>query len=258
MDEFPEGAEVIPFTSFREDELIVDLVQQLDLAEKPPASLCIDATGFMRPQLLFLMRYLADQGLTRFDMLYSEPSQYSRKSETQFARSSAFEIRQVSGYEGSHSTDLSNDILLIGVGYDHDRIGQILASKESAKLVQLHAFPSLSSDMYHESLLRLNRIDGTLPRIAEDQVFFASANDPFVTAAVISDEIRKLNARRRITNLYLSPLATKAQTIGFGLYYLRERSRLPTSVIFPFSETYNRQTSSGVGRIWKYPIDLSN
>ena len=40
--------------------------------------LCVDITGLMRPHILFLMAHLQDIGVTKFDLLYTEPAQYSR------------------------------------------------------------------------------------------------------------------------------------------------------------------------------------
>ena len=48
---------------------------------------------------------------------------------------------------------------------------------------------------------------------------FAPANDPFVTAQELKLFIEKLNGRKEITNIYLSPLSTKAQALGFALYF---------------------------------------
>ena len=90
----------------------------------------------------------------------------------------------------------------------------------------------------------------------ESSSFFAPANDPFVTAAVLQEIVKGLVTRNRLTNLYLSPLATKPQVLGFGLFYLTEWRNAPASLIFPFCQTYERETSAGIARIWKYTVDL--
>jgi hypothetical protein len=64
------------------------------------------------------------------------------------------------------------------------------------------------------------------------------------------------HSRSTIKNLYLSPLATKAQVIGFGLFYLMECINEPVSILFPFSNRYNRETSTGLSESWKYHIDF--
>ncbi|MCC6362226.1 MAG: hypothetical protein IT165_01810 [Bryobacterales bacterium] len=42
--------------------------------------LCIDITGFIRPYLLFFVKWLFERGVQRFDALYSEPIIYSKPS----------------------------------------------------------------------------------------------------------------------------------------------------------------------------------
>jgi hypothetical protein len=106
--------------------------------------------------------------------------------------------------------------------------------------------------MYQENELRA--------ALAEEAVgtavsHFAPANDPFSTATVLH-EIVRLNSRREpITNLYLAPLASKPQVLGFCLYYLFERQNTATSVIFPFAPCYERETTVGISRIWKYTVE---
>lgn len=253
--EYPtDGAEVRELLSTHEAELIG---QGFDgLLSGSGNRICIDITGMMRQHIFFIMRFLRDKGLPRFDLLYTEPEHYARKAETTFALGGVSIVRQVAGYEGQHSTDTSNDVLFMGVGYDHELVGQVILSREKARLVQLHSLPSLSADMYHEALLRLDRVGGTA-HVADDQTFFSSANDPFVTASTLSDARAKMEQKQPISNLYLSSLATKPQAVGFALFYLRELEGTASSVVFPVVGRYFRETGKGVGRTWVYPIDFS-
>jgi len=218
----------------------------------------IDITGFIRPYLIFLLRWLAEMGVRRFDAIYSEPVIYSNREKTKFSDEAVLEVRQVAGYEGSHNPDTSNDYLIIGAGYDHQLIAQVAENKALSKKIQLFGLPSLRADMYQENVLRAYRAEEAVGRHTGDEAtsFFAPANDPFVTASVLREVIGRVEARNGITNLYLSPLATKPQVLGFALYYLTERRGTPTSLIFPFCESYNPETTAGISRIWKYTIEL--
>ena len=202
------------------------------------------------------MTYLRSQGIAHFDVLYTEPTHYARKADTTFAERISI-VKQVEGFEGSHQTDVSNDVLLLGVGYDHVPMARAILHKDNARLVQLHSLPSLSADMYHESLLRLGRVSSVSGRPNDESVYFASANDPFVIADTLSRAWREMNARRKVTNLYLCPLATKVQALGFGLFFLTELQNSAASIILPSVESYSRETSTGVGRSWLYPIHLT-
>ena len=221
-------------------------------------SLCVDITGFVRPYLIFLLRWLAEQGVTRFDALYTEPVIYAKREQTRFSDEVVIEVRQVAGFEGIHSSDTSNDYLIIGAGYDHQLIAQVAESKEFSKKAQIFGLPSLRADMYQENVLRAYRAEEAVGRHTEDQSssYFAPANDPFITACVLREVVATIGARRPITNLYLSPLATKPQVLGFAVFFLTEQRNSATSLIFPFCEAYNQETTSGLSRIWKYTVEL--
>lgn len=254
-DEAPNG-DVINISHIGEADVVADGLAQSGFEPKSGAEVCVDITGFMRPQILFLLKYLREAGVHSVDMLYTEPKHYARRADTAFSLDDVTEVRQVAGFEGQHDPAMTNDVLIVGVGYDDKLVAHAIQNKENAKLVQLHSLPSLSADMYHESVLRLERVSEGSPKLARDQVFFTSANDPFATAATLAEAYRALNGRSSITNLYLCPLATKPQALGFGLFYLRELQGSASSIIFPFSGKYSKETSTGIGRSWLYPINL--
>lgn len=239
----------------KEDDLIIKGLEPITTELATGKRLCVDITGFMRNHILFLMKYLRDLGLPCFDAIYTEPSHYSRKAETTFSERVSI-VRSVEGFNGLHDPDTSNDVLILGVGYDDSLMARVILEKENARIVQLHCLPSLSADMYHESLLRLDRVSSASARPSDGSVYFSSASDPFVTADTLSNAWYELNARRPVTNLYLSPLATKVQTLGFGLFFLKELVGQPASIILPSIESYSRETSTGVGRTWIYPISF--
>ena len=113
--------------------------------------------------------------------------------------------------------------------------------------------------MYQENILRAHKAEdpvGSRTSSTMAQACYAPANDPFVTASILSDLIEKESQRKYITNLYLSPLGTKAQTLGFGLYFVWECREKPISIIFPFCKEYSRETTYGISKIWKYSIEL--
>ncbi len=180
--------------------------------------------------------------------------EYEKKENTQFTRD-VCSVRQVSGYEGTHIDEVANDVLIVGVGYDDELISRVINDKDSAQIVHMLSLPSLSADMYQESILRLTK-NTSLKDMTDSQIFFAPANDPFVVAAELSKKINELRTIHNSRNIYLSPLATKPQALGFALCYLNELIDSPASVIFPFSNSYNRETSKGIGRTWLYEVCL--
>jgi hypothetical protein len=149
-------------------------------------------------------------------------------------------------------------VLIIGAGYDDKLIAEIAEHKDQASKIQVFGLPSLRADMYQENVLRAHRAESAVgtPIHHDSSSFFAPANDPFVTAAVLQEIVNGLRQRERITNLYLSPLATKAQLLGFSLYYLAECRNAAVSMLFPFCAAYARETTKGLTRIWKYTVEL--
>ncbi len=257
--EEPAGELILRTDSLNEADQIIETIGSVLNENNKRSKICVDITGFMRPQILFILRYFKANNINTFDMIYTEPLHYTRKEDTDFTLADVTEVRQVSGFEGIHNVDMSrevsNDILFLGIGYDSDLMSRVSLDKDRARHLQLHSLPSLSADMYQESLIRLDRA-GLPNNKSDDQVFFSSANDPFFTATALSKALQKLCQNTPPSNLYLSPLATKPQALGFGLFYLKELDGAPASIIFPFSEKYSRETSKGIGRSWLYPIFL--
>lgn len=254
--EYPNVGRIYAPRSLNEAEFIQEYMSACDVAFNR-ITVGVDITGFMRPSLMFLLRAFMSAGLERFDAIYSEPLRYEKKENTKFSDEQVFEVRQVAGYEGNHAADVSNDVLIIGSGYDHELIAHVAEHKENAKKVQLLGLPSLRADMYQENVLRASRARNAIGGERETiRNYFAPANDPFVTAAVLQEVVAELGQRRQITNLYLSPLATKPQALGFAIYYLTECLDKEASIVFPFCRTYSRETSKGISRIWKYTVEL--
>lgn len=257
-DEYPDSGEVLDPDTSNESDFAKAVLSEIDVELLKSSKICIDITGFIKPYMMTLLRWLLHNDCTKYDVIYSEPGRYTKKEKTKFSDESVSEVRQTSGYLGNHSSDTSNDVLVIGSGYDDELIAHVAEFKSNTVKIQVVGFPSLRPDMYQENILNAYKasesVDSNIR--SNKKVVFAPANDPFVTATVLSELIDKENARKKITNLYLSPLATKPQALGFILYYLKECLDEPVSVIYPFCEGHSRETSKGVSRIWKYTIEL--
>ena len=193
----------------------------------------MDITGFIRPYLCFLVRWLVSCGVRRFDAIYSEPSHYIRREETTFSDGPLIEVCQIRGFEGIHEPESmeseSKDALIINVGYDDRLITQVAEAKEAARKIQVFGFPSSRRYVPGERMCTRRATEAV--GIAEN--YFAPANDPFVTAHVLSEIVSDARSRNQLTNLYLCPLATKPQTLGFALYYVNECLDGPCSMLFP-------------------------
>lgn len=227
-------------------------------ADWPPGTrVCVDSTGFMRPHLILLLRLLRARGFSRLDVLYSDPKAYESGDKTPFTKGAITEVRQVRGFEGTHGPDAGeDDLLLIGAGYDDELIRRVAENKRAARKIEMFGLPSLQPHMYEENRLRAAKAEEAVGPLPSRSLLFSPANDPFATAQEIHDKVREERSSRGIANLYLSPLATKPQALGFGLYYLCECVGEAASMIVPYAEYYSRETSIGLSRIWLYELEL--
>lgn len=260
LDEYPSNQSLFaPEVNSTEADAILNFLDWAGVNYQSD-NLCIDITGFVRPHLIFLIRYLITTPIKNVDFVYADPISYVKKENTKFS-DDYVEVRQIAGCEGKHNPETNNDFLIIGSGYDDRRITDVAKNKADTKKVQIFGFPSLQPDMFQENIMRAYRSeeassDGRQKFIDPDYTVFAPANDPFVTACLLQEFLNKEDRRKRITNLYLSPLATKAQTLGFALYYVAECIDKPVSIIFPICGHYSRETTEGVAKIWKYTVDF--
>lgn len=253
----PEGA-VFDARSDDEASFIAEFWQSLP-TNVTSFSICVDITGFIRPYLIFLVRWFLEKGIRKFDAIYAELVQYQKRELTEFSGDIVKEVRQVAGCEGIHDRDISKDVVIIGAGYEDNLIWHVAENKAKATKLLLIGFPSLRADMYQENVLQVQRAEESLGGSVDDKIpnsFFAPANDPFVAATELSRIVDDWKQKKGITNLYLCPLSTKAHVLGFSLFYLTECRNTATSLIFPFEEQYSQNTSIGIARIWKYTVEL--
>ena len=219
--------------------------------------LCIDITGLMRPHLMLLVKVLFDFNINVFDVLYSDPVQYKNSENTSFSMGSVTEVRQVIGFEGNHDqTTRSKDLLVIGTGFDHELVRSVASNKQNARKRLMFGLPSLQPDMYQQGRLWGAEIDSSLGDSLNHDIMYSPANNPFATAQTLSKEIFVERARAiEPVNVYLSPLGTKPQALGFALYYLSECVGTPTSIIFPFAGRYEKETTQGISRVSIFRIE---
>lgn len=221
-------------------------------------SLCIDITGFMRHVLVFLVAKIAHMGVREFTALYSEPMCYSKQEDTVFSTTTSGITRPVRGMAGSNFSH-GTDYLIIAAGYDHKLISEVTNHKDNLTVYPLFAFPSLSPDFYQQSAIRASESgDVALEGAWIVNRRFAPANDPFSTASILSDIVYEIDRKGYPANIYLSPLSTKVQALGFALFWqLEGKARGAVSMLLPECVTYSRETSSGLKRLWTYTVELS-
>ena len=204
---------------------------------------------------MFLIKLLYAKGIRKFDVLYSEPQYYLDKDRTTFAGSHVDSVRQVAGFEGISDDTGSRDLLLIGAGYETHLISEVAEDKEESRKIVLLGLPSLRPDMYQQNAWRAWQASDAIS-VEESERYFAPAADVFATATVVSELVDREQKRGNVRHIYMAPLSTKAQAIGFALCFLSEFQGANISIIYPFTQTYEKETSAGLARIWKHTLEF--
>lgn len=247
-------------TFIKANEDYTPIAEKLRALQLSGKSICVDATGFRIPYLMFLMRCMDMYKINYFDILYTEPTQYRCAENTQFS-DLFYEVKQMYGMSGIHTSKDDNDLLIIAAGYDHSRIVDVATKKKGCKKkALLFGFPAISPGMFQENILRAHEAEGAIGTECfkdMDSNIYTPAYDPFVTAQTISEYIEKQNKREHITNIYLAPLSTKPHALGMALYFLWEFGfHKNMSLIYPYCQQYITDNSDGIARIWRYEIQL--
>ena len=225
--------------------------------------ICIDITGFNKPYLIYMIIYLKEMDtIKKIDLIYTEPQQYVKGTKTVFSRDS-IKSRDIVTFDESFPSRGENDLFIVNVGYDFRLVKGVLEGRH-AKIKPLLGFPSLQPIMYQENILNLIKSKNELGINENEELLYAPANHPFITAQVVSEYINAYTKKYgldEIKNIYLSPLATKAQTIGMTLFYIFEKEKykkedISIHIRYPFTNKYSSSSSKGVFRINKYTIEF--
>lgn len=244
-----------------ESDIMLDYFNQNEHLFDNSQKVAIDITGMIRPYIVYLVRLLKFKGIQKVDFIYTEPIHYVKKEDTEFSIEH-LHIRSIDGCEGNHNPETNKDLLIIGSGFDYQRISRIAREKKQSRKVQVLGFPSLHADMFQQNILKsykaeLEVLSGEF-NLDSKEIILAPANDPFITAQAISDYIKKEERSVPFTNIYISPISTKAQTLGMALYYTFEGYEKPASVIFPFCKKYSKETTKGISNICIYTVEFPN
>lgn len=195
--------------------------------------------------------------------LHAEPKGYKNKDETSFSQAQVLSVRSINGFD-SRSDDGKNDLFIVNAGYDHNLIRQVSGYRKKVKSREvLLGFPSLQPIMYQENIYNLIRASDELGINHEKfNPILAPANDPFETAKVIDSFVDSyLNKKDDVKNIYLSPIATKAQALGMLLYYFYENEKLRQKginikLIYPFTGGYSTSPGEEFFKVNVYNIDF--
>jgi hypothetical protein len=184
------------------------------------------------------------------------PQQYAAGEGTNFGWRAGV-VSQVPGFAGLHSPTGNKESLVIGVGYETELIRAVTAKYESAAKIPVFSLPSTQADFYQESVICTARAEDSFGPDALLNPRFMPASDPFQIAKQLYDIVEQLLGEDAEADVYLAPLATKVQALGFAAYYIMEEAtNKAVSIVFPFgSSSAPRRESTGHGKIWRYVFE---
>jgi hypothetical protein len=250
----PKNGTKFKYNIFNDDDFIVRYFEEIKPNLFDGISICIDITGFIRPFLIFLIRYLHSKGYKSFHAIYTEPHQYLNSEDTEFSGFVDF-VRPIPGCASIDLLPVStDDVLIIAAGYDDKLISAVANDKKYCNMkYQIFGLPSLQPDMYQENVLKVFNARESL---GNDVItLYSPAFDPFVTSQILKETIDAYLLKKKV-NFYLSPLSTKPQVLGFILYYLYEGHDKSINLIFPYSKYYSINTCKGHKKTWHYTLEL--
>ncbi|AWA46639.1 MULTISPECIES: hypothetical protein [Acinetobacter] len=254
------ATKVIKPIKLNEQDQFLALHEELNSFDITTAKICIDSTGFMRNVLAFLIIALGHMGAKKIHVLYSEPLRYIDNHNTNFSIS-ADKVKALDGTAITPTTT-AKDSLIMSIGFDHALMSQVVNEHESATFYPVYAFPSLSADMFQQSAFRSSNIIPIKDNDLTTRKFFAPANDPFSTAKKIQEIVNIIHSKdlHLRHNIYLCPLSTKAQLVGYAYYWWKEgrheTHRGMVNIVLPMCTSYKRETSIGLKRVWKYTLEM--
>lgn len=247
--------------NIKEAEYINEMCKKY-ICDKNIGKICIDTTGFIKPYLVYFLIWLKESKIGSVDLIYTEPQRYLKSDKTSFSENIIESRNIVSPYE-TYLKAGESDLFIINVGYDSKLVNKVINNVTAKEKKPLIGFPSLQSIMYQENILNLIKSRTELGIKENDELLYAPANNPFITAHVISEYVDKYVTinKDNVKNIHLAPLATKAQTIGITLFYIFENEKYSEKDIclhihYPFTNFYSASSSEGYFRINTYSIEF--
>ena len=239
--------------SLSESSFVLETMDNVDIC--PDCKLCIDATGFLIPHLLFLIQYIKRRGIKHFDVIYSEPAKYEKGEDTTFTRREN-QAKPIEGYSIISDQINGSEILIVFAGYNSNLVNIVAKDKSKAKYKHFFTgFPSLQADMYQQNLIQLA---GSRSIIGETNVNYdkAPAYDPFIAACKVQEIIdQHIHQDSSVSAIHLAPLSTKPMAVACALVYLNNDA-LPIDIIYPTSDIYVSGHALGINRTWRYEIEF--
>ena len=214
------------------------------LADHVDAPVVVDISVFTKRHLLLLLRWLDDEGLwDNVVVVYSEPDDYDVADHLPLSFGLA-SVRQIPGFPAS--PDLSRPVhLVLFLGYEGDRALAVYEHVQPMRTTLIIADPPFKPSWQgrtEELNADLLKLTGHSPVTRVDGL------DPADSVRVLEAVLRSPGRRSEYAVL-ISPLGTKAQTLG-AYSYIR-RCAAPPAIVYASPLRHNHEFfSHGIGITW--------
>ncbi|WP_315764229.1 hypothetical protein [Bradyrhizobium sp. SZCCHNR2009] len=234
------------------------LIDHLEaLCNLKETKVCFDITGMLRPQIAILVRFLKHRGVSKFDVIYSQPADYAKRERTKFSSGEVTDVKEIAGFGGINHPG-AQEVLIVAPGFDAALQREVFDHKASAQRYLLFGLPSLQPDMYQQNILQAYGIDTPVPdNEASNTKRFAPAADPFSVATELSAVVSEARIKWPRSRFYIAPLGPKPQMLGAALFYLTEIATGAISLIYPVVSSHTPATSSGISKVAINTIDFA-
>lgn len=213
------------------------------------SKIAIDISCFTKPYFFYLIKLFKERfKIKSINVFYTEPQSYlfPRGVFSSYHSSTGpltiLEIPGFSGYEARGE----KRVLVILLGFEGDLSKEINEDISPSETLVVNGFPSYMPKFKDISLIVNEKLAGD----KNVEVRFSRANNPFETFNLL-ESIKKQNENAFIN---IAPLGTKPMALGACLFALNYQK---VRVVYPFPETYKKETTNKCWNSWQYIIPLN-
>jgi hypothetical protein len=221
--------------------------KQFDLQN---SEVIVDITVFTKPYFFLMLKVLEEKfGLSKFQVLYTEPESYTRETNSgEIVLTEGLDrIETIPGFFGS--SVYPEDTLVVILGFEGKRSMEVFNNITPQNTYAVIGFPSYQPGWHKKSIEQNMRFLNESR--ATDHLHFAPAIDPFETEKLLSGIVSVRENKE--SNTIIAPLGTKMQALGTFLYAVKDST---AKIVYPFPSTFKPDYSKGNRHTWICQVNL--
>jgi hypothetical protein len=240
-------------------DCIEKLREKLEQLPTPETDFGMDITCTPIPHFFIILKYLS-QKVSNACLYYTEPRNYVMTDDINKSYSStlgSINTDEIYGFSGISAKGSSSDrVLLCFLGFDNDLLPTVIQDSSPSKIITINGFPSFFPKFKDISLINNEKILSSSDYANLRDSCSRNKNLVYIEA---SNPFDVINTLEEIKSIYYSscidivPLSSKPMALGVCLFALFNED---IRVIYPFPETYVRNTTNRCNNCWEYRVDF--